>query len=92
LLPRERAPDTHLIEGWVGSRVGLAAVAKKKFFHLPCWKMIAGHPACSLVSICTDVQLKLFIGLIKHHDVKMCEGVEVKFHAFLNLALHKVSG
>jgi len=54
--------------------------------------MIAGHPACSLVSICTDVQLKLFIGLIKHHDVKMCEGVEVKFHAFLNLALHKVSG
>jgi hypothetical protein len=27
---RERAPDTHWIEGWVGSRVVLDAVVKRK--------------------------------------------------------------
>jgi hypothetical protein len=28
--PRERAPDTRWIGGWVGSRAGLDAVVKKK--------------------------------------------------------------
>jgi len=27
--PRERAPDTHWIGGWVGHRAGLDAVAKR---------------------------------------------------------------
>jgi hypothetical protein len=30
LPPRERAPDTHLIGGWVGSRAVLDAVVKRK--------------------------------------------------------------
>jgi hypothetical protein len=29
--PRERAPGTHLIGGWVGPRAGLEAVVKRKF-------------------------------------------------------------
>jgi hypothetical protein len=30
LYPRERAPDTHWIGGWVGSRTVLEAVVKRK--------------------------------------------------------------
>jgi hypothetical protein len=33
--PGERAPDTHLIEGWVGPRAGLDDVEKRKFLTLP---------------------------------------------------------
>jgi hypothetical protein len=31
--PRESAPCTHWIEGWVGPRVGLDAMEKRKFCH-----------------------------------------------------------
>jgi hypothetical protein len=33
--PRERAPDTHWIGGWVGPRAGLDDVGKRKFLKLP---------------------------------------------------------
>jgi hypothetical protein len=33
--PGERAPGTHWIGGWVGPRVGLEAVEKRKFLPLP---------------------------------------------------------
>jgi hypothetical protein len=33
--PEERAPSTHWIGGWVGSRAGLDAVEKRKFLNLP---------------------------------------------------------
>jgi hypothetical protein len=34
--PRERAPGTHWIGGWVGSSVGLDAMVKRKI-PSPCW-------------------------------------------------------
>jgi hypothetical protein len=33
--PRERAPGTHSIGGWVGPRAGLGNVEKRKFLTLP---------------------------------------------------------
>jgi hypothetical protein len=33
--PRERAPGTHWIGGWVDSRAGLDDVEKRKFLTLP---------------------------------------------------------
>jgi hypothetical protein len=33
--PREIAPGTHRIGGWVGPRAGLDAMEKRKIFHLP---------------------------------------------------------
>jgi hypothetical protein len=35
LYPRERAPDTHFIGGWVDPRAGLDDTEKWKFFTLP---------------------------------------------------------
>jgi hypothetical protein len=35
LAPGERAPGTHSIEGWMGTRLGLDDVEKRKFFTLP---------------------------------------------------------
>jgi hypothetical protein len=35
LHPRERAPGTHWIGGWVGPRVGLDDVKNRKFLTLP---------------------------------------------------------
>jgi hypothetical protein len=35
LYPRERAPDTHFIGGWVDPRAGLDDMEKWKFFTLP---------------------------------------------------------
>jgi hypothetical protein len=44
--PREKAPGTHLIEGWVGPRAGLDDLEKRKFLTLPgleLWPL--GRPA-----------------------------------------------
>jgi hypothetical protein len=35
LTPGERAPDSHLIGGWVGPRTGLDVVQKRKILPLP---------------------------------------------------------
>jgi hypothetical protein len=43
----ERALGTHCIGGWVGSRVGLDAVAK---IPSHCRESNTGHPACCLVT------------------------------------------
>jgi hypothetical protein len=46
--PRERAPSTHWIGGWVDPRAGLNDVEKKKFLTLPgleLWPL--GRPARS---------------------------------------------
>jgi hypothetical protein len=46
--PRERAPVTHWIGGWVEPRAGLGAVEKRKFWTLPGLKLQPlGHPARS---------------------------------------------
>jgi hypothetical protein len=33
--PEERAPGTHWIRGWVGSRAGLDTVEKRRYLALP---------------------------------------------------------
>jgi hypothetical protein len=43
--PGERAPGTHRIGGWVGPRVGLDAVEKRKVLH--CRESNPGRPASS---------------------------------------------
>jgi hypothetical protein len=43
--PGERAPGTHWIGGWVGPRVGLDAVEKRKILHS--WESNPGRAACS---------------------------------------------
>jgi hypothetical protein len=48
-LPRGKStppppPSTHWIQGWVGPRVGLEAVEKRKI-SCPCQEQNPGHPA-----------------------------------------------
>jgi hypothetical protein len=43
--PRERAPGTHRIGGWVGPIAGLDAVEKRKIVH--CQESNMGRPARS---------------------------------------------
>jgi hypothetical protein len=44
--PGERAPGTHWIGGWVGSRAGLDGVEKRKFLILPGLELqLLGLPA-----------------------------------------------
>jgi hypothetical protein len=45
---KEWASSTHLIGGWVALRTSLDSVKRKN--HCPCWKLIPGHPAHSLVT------------------------------------------
>jgi hypothetical protein len=53
LPPRERAPHTHCIGGWVVPRAGLDAVAKRKN-PCPCQESNLS-PACSLVTVLTEL-------------------------------------
>jgi hypothetical protein len=47
--PKERAPGTHWVGGWVGPRAGLDIVEKRKFLTLQGLKIRhLGHSACSL--------------------------------------------
>jgi len=43
--PRERAPGTHWIGGWVGPSASLDAMEKRKI-PSPCWESNPGLPAC----------------------------------------------
>jgi hypothetical protein len=46
--PREIAPNTHVIGGWMGPRTGLNDVWKRKFFTLPALELwTLGRPARS---------------------------------------------
>jgi hypothetical protein len=47
--PRERAPGIHCIGGWVGSRIGLDAVAKRKI-PSPCRDSNPRSPSAKLLS------------------------------------------
>jgi hypothetical protein len=48
LYPRERAPSTHLIGGWVSFRTGLDDVERRKILPLSGLELLPlGHPACS---------------------------------------------
>jgi hypothetical protein len=66
LTPRKRASETHCIEGWVGPRARLGMVVKRKIPG-PCRELNPGHPACSLVTILTELfqLLKTYKKLIK---------------------------
>jgi hypothetical protein len=44
--PRERAPGTHWIGGWVGPRAVMDAVVKRKISN-PSWESNPDHPAHS---------------------------------------------
>jgi len=50
LHPGETAPDTHSTEGWVGPRLCLDAMAKRKD-PCPCLESNPSHPARSLVTV-----------------------------------------
>jgi len=47
--PRKRAPDTHWIWGWVGTRSGLVIFSKRKILS-PRWDSILDHPIVQLVA------------------------------------------
>jgi hypothetical protein len=74
--PRERAPCTHYIGGWMGPRTGLDMTAKKKnFSSLTCRKLNPGRPARTLVTILTELprlcafrsyKKKLIVSYISH--------------------------
>jgi hypothetical protein len=56
LYPRERAPGTHWIGGWVGPRAGLDDMEKRKFLTLP------GLELCSIVVSRTMSSSRQLIG------------------------------
>jgi hypothetical protein len=49
----ERAPGTHWIGGWVGSRAGLDAAEKRNAYD--CRESEPGRPARSLITILTEL-------------------------------------
>jgi len=55
---RESVPGTYWIEGWVGRRAGLDAVAKKKNLHT-CRESNPCHPTRSLVTTLLELGNKL---------------------------------
>jgi hypothetical protein len=58
--PGEGAPSAHWVGGWVSPRASLEAMTKSKIL-CPYWEWNPGHPACSLVSILTELsQLLLY--------------------------------
>jgi len=63
--PRERAPSTHLIGGWVGPRASLNMVANRKNPYL-CWESSPGHPVHSLVNILTELPCLFRIFIFSH--------------------------
>jgi len=54
LYPRCKPPGTRWIGGWVGPRAGLEAVAKRNNPY-PYRKSYSGLPACTLVTIVTEI-------------------------------------
>jgi hypothetical protein len=49
-------PSSHWIGGWVGPKVGLDRLQKRhESLHCSCWESNVGHPACSLVTILTEL-------------------------------------
>jgi len=57
--PRERAPDTHWIGGWLGPRDGMDMVKTRKS-HCPFWKTKPGYPVHSMVTILTEQHQVIF--------------------------------
>jgi hypothetical protein len=59
--PEKETPDTHCIGGWVGSRAGLNAVArrKKKSHHCTCRESNPARPAHSLVTKLAELEVKV---------------------------------
>jgi hypothetical protein len=45
LPPREKAPGTHWIEGWLGPRASLDAAVVKKKIPSPLWQSNPDRPA-----------------------------------------------
>jgi hypothetical protein len=50
----ERDPGTHWIGGWMGPKADLDSVAKRKIL-CPCRELKTDHPACSLVTVMTEL-------------------------------------
>jgi len=84
LYPRLRAPDTHWICGWVGSRADLNVVAKREIpvrignriqvvqpipSHYTCWNI----PVISMITLKSPSIYDIFVGL--SHAVKILNSV-----------------
>jgi len=68
-IPRERAPRTHLIGGWVDPRAGLNAVGKRNPFHSP-----GGIPTafiCPYPCHCSDIATPNPICNAKHTQLHL---------------------
>jgi hypothetical protein len=61
--PGERAPGTHWIEGWVGLRVDLGIVEKRKFLTLP---------GPELRPLCRPARNQSLYGLRRPGSAKTC--------------------
>jgi hypothetical protein len=70
LYPRERTPGTYWIGGRVGPRGGLDTVAKIKV-STPCRESNPDRPACSLVTILTELSRLhvIIMGVWEKHPV-----------------------
>jgi hypothetical protein len=55
-IPEERALGKHSTGGWVGPRVGLNAVEKRKI-SCPCWDLNPGRPALFYLASSLESQL-----------------------------------
>ena len=53
-IPRARAPDTHSVGGWLGIRVSLDVLEKRKILT-PAWNLSLDHSFCTLVTVLTKL-------------------------------------
>jgi hypothetical protein len=70
--PRERAPGIHWIGGWVGPRVALDMVVKRKFLA-PARTVTPDHPACRYYKL-------VFLAAFSNHVVRFESIMAVKIH------------
>jgi hypothetical protein len=65
--PGKRDPVTRYVGGWMGSRAGLNAVAKRKI-HFSCLESNSRNPARSLVIVLTELRMRQ-VGNLFHNEL-----------------------
>jgi hypothetical protein len=78
LFPRERAPGTHLLRGWVGLRASLNGMEERKIAS-PSRESNPGYPALNLVTVLALPSPNVVVGKMKV-DIHSDEGQNSRHH------------
>jgi len=89
LYPRERAPDTQWIGGWVGHKASLNVVAR--IYPSPCQESNPSHPAYSLIIILTELLWLIVDGIHTTINFWSCSLLPERAHKSLRFESYQGS-